>query len=203
MALRYGAQRMKTDHPLVALPLDLAGWEFEGDTPKEKKYIILAYPHTSNWDGALLVAITRRIGLRISWMIKNDWVRGPLGVLLRRLGAVAIDRSGAHNVVDAMIAEFARADELVLAIPPEGTRSRTDYWKSGFYHIAVGAKVPVVPGYLDYARKRAGLGPAMTMTGNVHEDMDAVRAYYSRIAPKGRVPGDVGPIRLRDEDKAP
>ncbi len=185
---------------LLALPLDLAGWEFETEIPKEKKYVCLAFPHTSNWDGLLLVAITRRIGLELRWMIKREWVRGPMGVLLRRLGAVPIDRSGAHHVVKDMIDLFAAHDELVLGIPPEGTRKRADYWKSGFYHIALGAKVPVVPGYLDYRRKRAGLGPAIHLTGDVHADMEKIRAFYETVGAQGRFPDHVGPMRLKDEE---
>jgi 1-acyl-sn-glycerol-3-phosphate acyltransferase len=192
---------------LVATPLAsslaLAGWQFEGEKPPEKKYVCLAWPHTSNWDGLLLIALTQSIGLSMSWMIKNDWVKGPMGVVLKRMGAVAIDRSGAHNVVQDMIDAFAKDDELVLVIPPEGTRRRSDYWKSGFYHIARGANVPVVPGWLDYGRKRAGLGPAIHLTGDVKKDMDAIRAFYETIHAKGLVPANVGPMRLRDEDPKP
>lgn len=184
---------------LVSLPLHLAGWQFEGQKPVEKKYVCLAVPHTSNWDGLLLIAMTQSIGLEMSWMVKSDWVRGPMGVALRSLGAMGIDRNGAHNVVGRMIDEFRLRDELVLGIPPEGTRRRTEYWKSGFYHIALGANVPVVPGYLDYRRKRAGLGPAIHLTGDVHADMDAIRAFYAEIKATARYPANVGPIRLREE----
>jgi len=191
---------MKTAR-LVAKPLlDLTGWKFETDKPAEKKYVCLAFPHTSNWDGLLLVALLQTIGLEMSWMIKSEWTRGPMGAILRPLGAVGIDRSGAHNVVQQMIDAFAKSDSLVVGIPPEGTRRRADYWKSGFYHIALGAKVPVVPGYLDYRRKRAGLGPAIHLSGDVRADMDKIRAFYAEIGAQGRVPENVGPMRLREED---
>ncbi len=185
---------------LVAAPMRLAGWQFEGEKPPEKKYVCLAWPHTSNWDGLLLIALTQSIGLKMSWMIKNDWVKGPMGLALKRMGAVAIDRTGAHNVVQDMIDAFKHDDELVLVIPPEGTRRRSDYWKSGFYHIARGADVPVVPGWLDYGRKRAGLGPAIHLTGDVKADMDKIRAFYEGKDAKGMVPENVGPIKLRDEE---
>ena len=188
---------------LKALPLRLAGWKFEGDKPRVKKCVALAFPHTSNWDGLLLVALAQSIGLEMSWMIKNDWVKGPMGAVLRRVGAVAVDRKGAHNLVDQMVHEFATRDELVLVIPPEGTRRRTETWRSGFYHIARGANVPVVPGYLDFSRKRAGLGPPIYLTGNVKADMDAIRTFYAEVQPKGLVPEHVGPILLRDETPAP
>lgn len=185
---------------LTALPLRLAGWQFETDTPREKKYVLLAVPHTSNWDGLLLVLLGTRLGLPMEWMIKDEWTRGHLGPVLRRLGAVGIDRRGAHHVVQQMIDHFAARDELVLVIPPEGTRHRAERWKSGFYHIARGADVPVVPGYLDYGRKRAGMGAPIHLTGDVRADMDRIRAFYAERAPTGLRPADVGPIRLREEE---
>jgi 1-acyl-sn-glycerol-3-phosphate acyltransferase len=187
--------------PLLTLPLGLTGWKFETEVPRERRFVALAVPHTSNWDGLLLLALTRSIDLPISWMIKDDWIKGPMGLVLRRLGAVAINRKGKHNLVDQMIAEFRSKKELVLVIPPEGTRSRADYWRSGFYHIARGADVPVVPGYLDYKRKVAGLGPAIPMTGDVRADMDKIRAFYAEIHASAKVPEQFGPIRLKDEDK--
>ena len=184
---------------LSSLWLRLAGWQFEGPLPEEKKYVCLAVPHTSNWDGALLVTLTRSIGLELQWMIKDSWTKGPLGPLLHRLGAVGINRNRATNIVEQMVEQFRQHDALVLGIPPEGTRGRAEYWKSGFYYIARGANVPVVPGYLDYRRKRAGLGPAIHLTGNVKADMDKLRAFYAEKNPTPYDPSSFGPIRLREE----
>ncbi|MEP6863465.1 MAG: 1-acyl-sn-glycerol-3-phosphate acyltransferase [Deltaproteobacteria bacterium] len=186
-------------HDLRALPLRLAGWKFETDLPAEKKYVCLAVPHTSNWDGVLLLALAQSVGLKMSWMIKGEWVRGPVGIVLARLGAVAIDRGNAGNVVPQMIEELRTRDALALVIPPEGTRGRTDHWKSGFYRIALGAGVPVRPGYLDYKRKRAGIGPAIHLTGDVHADMDKIRAYYETSPASALYADHVGPIRLKEE----
>jgi len=183
----------------AALALRVAGWKFETAVPPDRKYVVLAVPHTSNWDGLLLLALARAIRLPMAWMIKAEWVRGPMGAALRALGAVAIDRAHAADVVDQMIAELRRRDEMVLVIPPEGTRGRSEHWKSGFYRIALGADVPVVPGYLDFARKRAGFGPAIRMTGDVHADMAKIRAFYEAQAPTALVPDHFGPIRLREE----
>jgi 1-acyl-sn-glycerol-3-phosphate acyltransferase len=180
----------------------MAGWEFETPLPAEKKYVCLAVPHTSNWDGVLLIALASTVGMKMSFMIKNEWLRGPMGTLLRRFGAVGIERSRATNVVASMIAELGRREALALVIPPEGTRGRADHWKSGFYHIAHGAQVPIVPGYLDYGRKRAGMGAPIWPTGDVTGDMDKIRAFYAKQAPVGRYPDNVGPIRLREEDDA-
>ena len=188
---------------VARLPLFATGWRFEGPLPDAKKYVCIAAPHTSNWDGALLLALARSIGLPMVWMIKREWLEGPKGLLLRRLGAIGIDRSTSRNVVEQMIEQLRGTDELVLVIPPEGTRKRADHWKSGFYHIARGADVPVVPGYLDYGRKRAGFGPAMRLTGDVGADMDVIRAFYEKVGAQGRVPDHFGPIRLREEEGAP
>jgi 1-acyl-sn-glycerol-3-phosphate acyltransferase len=184
---------------LVATALHLTGWQFEGALPTEKKYVCLAVPHTSNWDGLLLVSVLQSMGIEMEWMIKDSWVKSPLGPALRRLGAVAVDRSRNTNVVQQMIAEFQKRDRFALGIPPEGTRGRAEHWKSGFYHIARGAQVPVVPGYLDFRRRRAGLGPAITLTGDVRADMDRIRAFYEEKKPVAFAPENFGPIRLREE----
>jgi len=184
---------------LAATSLQLAGWRFEGPLPAEKKYVCLAVPHTSNWDGVLLVALLRSIGLDMQWMIKDSWVKSPIGPVLRGLGAVAINRDRSTNMVDQMIEQFRKRESFVLGIPPEGTRSRAPHWRSGFYRIALGASVPVVPGYLDFKRKRAGLGPAITMTGDIRADMDKLRAFYAEKNPTAYEPANFGPILLREE----
>ena len=185
---------------ITSTALRLTGWQFEGPVPPEKKYVLLAVPHTSNWDGLLLVALARSIGLEMRWMIKDSWLKGPLGPAIHGLGAVGLDRGRSTHVVDQMIAQFNEHDALVLAIPPEGTRRRVDYWKSGFYHIARGANVPVVPGYLDFKRRRAGLGAAFALTGDVRADMDRIRAFYAEREPTPHDPTKYGPIRLREEE---
>ena len=186
----------------AALTLRLAGWQWEGALPAEKKFVCLAYPHTSNWDGVVLLLVARTVGLDMRFMIKSEWTRGPLGPLMRGFGAVAVDRSKKNNIVDDMIAEFGRCESMQLVIPPEGTRGRTDGWRSGFYYIARGANVPVVPGYLDFRRKRAGMGPPVYLTGDVKADMDKLRAFYAQQKVTPHNPADVGAIRLREEAEA-
>jgi 1-acyl-sn-glycerol-3-phosphate acyltransferase len=190
-------------HPFSRLFLRLMGWAVETPAPSLPKYVGLAVPHTSNWDGLLLVLATRAAGLRVRWLIKSEWTRSPLGPLLRWTGAIGVDRSGPKSMVPAMIEAFQKADELVLMIPPEGTRSHTEHWKSGFFHIAKGAGVPVVPCYLDFGRKRAGFGPPVTLTGDARADMAQIRAFYEQQAPRPHTPARFGPIRLRDEETPP
>ena len=183
--------------PLLAGPLRFSGWEFEGEVPPEKKYVCIAAPHTSNWDGALLVALTRSVGLSIRWMIKSEWLRGPSGAMLRRLGAIGIDRSASHNMVGQMIDELNRAERLILVIPPEATRKRADYWKSGFYRIAREAQLPVTLGYVDSTTKTTGLGPTIDLTGDIPSDMDRIRAFYADKS--GKIPEHRVEPRLREE----
>lgn len=184
---------------LATLALRAAGWEVETDVPKLSKYVIVAAPHTSNWDGVLLLAVSQALELPLAFMIKDDWVKGPMGPVMKRFGAVAINRSKKTNVVEQMIEEFAQRDELALVIPPEGTRKRAEMWKSGFYHIARGANVPVVPAYIDVGRKRIGLGEPIELTGDARADMDRLRAFYEKVRPVGFVKDAFGPIRIKEE----
>jgi 1-acyl-sn-glycerol-3-phosphate acyltransferase len=114
------------------------------------------------------------------------------------MGGMPIIRHKNMNVVDAMVDTFKTATQLVLVVPTEGTRERTEYWKSGFYHIARQAGVPIVPSFLDFGRKRGGFGPALETTDNVRADMQYFRDFYSEM--KGKFPDNFGPIRLGDEE---
>jgi 1-acyl-sn-glycerol-3-phosphate acyltransferase len=184
---------------LANLALRAAGWKVETDVPRLSKYVIVAAPHTSNWDGVLMLAISQALELPLAFMIKDDWVKGPMGPLMKRMGAVAINRKHKTNVVDQMIEAFAQRDQLALVVPPEGTRKRAETWKSGFYHIARGAGVPVVPTYIDVPRKRMGFGEPIELTGDIGKDMDRIRAFYAAMKPVGFVKDAFGPIRLREE----
>lgn len=178
----------------------LGGWQFEGELPAVRRAVCLAVPHTANLDGLLLVLLAKSVGMPVSWMVKDVWGRPPMGWIVRAVGGVPIDRSKANGMVDQMAGEMRARDDFHLIIPPEGTRSRVEHWKSGFYRIALAAGVPVVPGYLDYRRKRGGFGPPITLTGAISADMDRLRAYYGDAAPMARFPEKVGPLRLREED---
>jgi 1-acyl-sn-glycerol-3-phosphate acyltransferase len=185
---------------LGRLYLRLLGWELQGERPAYKKYLILAAPHTSNWDVPLMLAMSYVYGIRLAWIGKHTLFRGPWGWLLRLVGGIPVDRRARHNAVQQMVAEFERRDELFLAITPEGTRGRADYWKSGFYYIASGAGVPIVLGLLDYQRKVGGLFDVVHATGDLTADMDKIRHFYRNAS--GKFPQDFGPIRLREESIA-
>jgi 1-acyl-sn-glycerol-3-phosphate acyltransferase len=179
--------------------LRLTGWEIEGERPRARKFVLIAAPHTSNWDLAYLLALASRYGIKPCWMGKHTLFRPPFGWLMRRLGGIPIRRHLRENVVEQMTRAFAEREELCLTVPPEATRGRAECWKSGFYHIARGARVPIVLGYLDYARKRGGFGPEFHPTGDVVADMDRIRAFYADKV--GKHPECFGEIRLREEDE--
>lgn len=164
--------------------LKCIGWRVEGEPPNIPKYVMIAAPHTSNWDFVIALAIVFVYRINIQIMMKNTWFFWPLGSIFRWLGAVPIDRSKKSNVVAQSIEAFNRSREMLLMVPPSGTRKKVLYWKTGFYHIANGAGVPIVMGFLDYRRKRGGIGPVFYPTGNVDQDMHTIRTFYRDITGK-------------------
>ncbi|HTU12776.1 MAG TPA: lysophospholipid acyltransferase family protein [Allosphingosinicella sp.] len=160
------------------------GWTATGAPPADRRCVIIAAPHTSNWDFVYFLGLTDELGIKAHFMGKRSLFRWPMGRFMRDMGGVAIDRSGSHNVVEAMIAEFGRRGEFMLTIAPEGTRKAVGQWRTGFYHIAMGAGVPLVCGLMDYGTKTGGLGPAIMPTGDYEADMAKIVAYYRTATPR-------------------
>lgn len=157
-------------------------WQPVGPTPDFKKYILIVAPHTSNWD-LLYGAITAfALKLDLYFMAKHQLFRKPFGPLMRWLGAIRIDRRESHDTVKTMINMFDQYDKLVIAIPPEGTRSQVKYWKTGFYHIAKGARLPIAAGFINIAEKTAGIGPVIHPTGDIEKDMITLKDFYAGIS---------------------
>ncbi|MFK8050024.1 MAG: lysophospholipid acyltransferase family protein [Halioglobus sp.] len=179
--------------------LRINGWETEGEKPEAARFVLIAVPHTSNWDFLYLIAFGAVFDLNIRWLGKHSLFKPPFGWVMRNLGGIPIVRHSNRNVVQDMAAAFDDHDELALAVPTEGTRARAEYWKSGFYHIAMGADVPIVPSYLDYGKKRAGFGPPLVPSGDLRADMEYFRGFYAKSI--GKFPEKFGPIRLREEDE--
>jgi 1-acyl-sn-glycerol-3-phosphate acyltransferase len=157
---------------------EAVGWRIEGIDALPAKAVIIAVPHTSNWDFPFTLAIAAHYRLKMNFMAKDSLFRWPIGGLMRWLGGIAVDRSKRTDAVGAMVSEFARRDEMHLVIAVEGTRDAVDKWKSGFYHIAVGAGVPIALGYVDYPNKRGGFGELFYPTGNYEADMEQMRFFY-------------------------
>jgi 1-acyl-sn-glycerol-3-phosphate acyltransferase len=169
---------------LALLVFKCTGWKAQGCKPDLLRYVIIAAPHTSNWDFIFTLCLAFIYRLNAVIMMKEAWFRWPLGPLFRWLGALPIDRSRANHVVGQSIETFHQRDRLVLVVPPSGTRQRVLYWKTGFYHIAKGAGVPIVLGFLDYRRKVGGFGPTLQPTGDIDTDMTVIRTFYRNISGK-------------------
>lgn len=164
--------------------LKVFGWKCEGRMPDIKKCVMIAAPHTSNWDFPITMFIAFSLGAKVYWMGKETLFCRPFGGIMRWLGGIPINRSKANNMVAGTIDVFRKLDSLVLIVPPEGTRGKVSYWKTGFYYIALGAQVPIVMGFVDYRRKAGGIGPVFMPTGKIEEDMQIICAFYAGITGK-------------------
>lgn len=154
-----------------------------------KKAVLIAIPHTSNWDLLYARAAFYLMDIPVKFTIKKEVMVGPLGWLIKGLGGIAIDRKRIpggrkQTYTEAMVNMLQEADELVIMVTPEGTRSHAPKWKTGFYHIALGANVPVVIGYLDYKKKEAGIGPVIHPDGNMQSQIEEMMAFGRTVTPK-------------------
>jgi 1-acyl-sn-glycerol-3-phosphate acyltransferase len=159
----------------------LTGWDFEGALPNEPKFVIIVAPHTSNWEFPLGVAALFTLGFRISFLGKHTIFRWPLGPFMRWLGGIPVERSISRDRVAEAVGAFNAADQLILVIAPEGTRKLVPRWKTGFYHIAHGAQVPIVPIFFDFRRKVIGLLPPFTTTGDQDGDISRIKEFFRGV----------------------
>ena len=167
---------------LSRLYLKLIGWKIGSRlNPSIKQCVLVAAPHTSNYDYPIALATLYACGVSVRFLAKESLFRFPLGALMKASGGIPVDRSKHHNMVDAMVNMFKHNEELILMIPAEGTRSFVKEWKSGFYHTAIGAKVPIVLGYLDYGKKVAGFGDLFHPTGDYQKDLEAIQNFYRQF----------------------
>ncbi|WP_245584532.1 lysophospholipid acyltransferase family protein [Novosphingobium acidiphilum] len=160
------------------------GWRAVGTPPAHGRYVIIAAPHTSNWDFVYFLGLAQELKIDAHFMAKDSLFRWPMGRFMRDMGGISVDRSGRHDMVGSMVAEFARRDRFVLTVAPEGTRSKVRGWRSGFYHIAMGAGVPMVVGMMDYATRTGGLGPEIMPTGDYRADMARIAEAYRDVTPR-------------------
>ena len=161
--------------------LRLTGWTVEGALPPQAaKSVFIAAPHTSNWDLPYTLMVGFALRLHLYWMGKSSIFRFPFGGVMRWLGGISVNRAQSTNLVAASAAALKAAQGTVqLVVPPEGTRGRTRHWKTGFYFIALEARVPIVMAYMDYERKLSGLGPVFTPSGDVASDMAEIKRFYA------------------------
>ena len=181
--------------------LRLMGWRTDGMTPAEiavyQKYVLIAAPHTSNWDFPITLMVCFVLHLRVYWMAKASLFKWPLGPLSRWLGGIAIDRSTSNNTVQNTIDAFAARERLAVIVAPEGTRGKVTHWKAGFYHIAHGAGVPIALAYLDFKHKTGGIGRMFHTTGDIGADMAAIQQFYSGVTGKNSDQFDANSVKRR------
>ncbi len=175
--------------------LRLFGWTVDVQLPPAPKGVIIVYPHTSNWDFVVGYLAKVAAGVRLEWIGKASLFRWPFGALLRRMGGIPVERGAHAGVVAQLSREYARRDRIWVAIAPEGTRSRTDHWKSGFYHLALAAEVPVGLAFIDYRRRLVELRTTLLLSGDVDRDLERLRAFYRDV--RGCRPEQASQIRFR------
>lgn len=169
----------------------LFGWKVDPHRPEGvDRSVMVAAPHTSNWDGFFMIATGYALRLKFRFAIKKEWLGFPMGLLLKPLGAIGVDRSPQEpggkrpSLTEALAALYEKRKDLVIVIAPEGSRGAKDRLRTGFYHTALMAGVPISLGYLDYGRKVAGVGKVIFPTGNMEADLAEIMAFYRSIKPK-------------------
>ena len=175
--------------------LRLLGWQPVLVDPPGPKGLIVVYPHTSNWDFPIGILYKSAVRLPVRWMGKDTLFRWPIRGLMQRLGGIPVNRRAHTGFVEEMVDEFGRHPWLWLVLAPEGTRAHTDYWKSGFYRIALAAQLPLGLGFIDYPTRRVGVDTYITLSGDEDADMARIRAFYADK--HGLRPAQAGEIRLR------
>jgi len=163
------------------------GWRVTGRLPDLPRFVIIAAPHTSNWDFVIGLAAKLALRLGLTFLGKDTLFRFPLGPLMRAWGGIPVDRSTSHDVVNGIVEEFARRDRMVLALAPEGTRKPVSRWRTGFYHIAHAARVPIVPVALNFGAKEIQILEPFDTTGDVEADVRVLRARYAGVRGRRRM----------------
>lgn len=175
--------------------LKLIGWKLEIQLPGQRKFVLIGAPHTSNWDFPLALLAFWSIDIKVYWVAKIQLFRGPLKPLFTALGGIPVDRSRSQGFIEQVAQRFQQTDSMALAISPEGTRKKTEHWKSGFYYIALSAKVPICLAYIDYRKRQLGFDTCLTPTGDIEADMKIIADYYQPIS--GKYPENQGEIQIR------
>ena len=168
----------------------IGGWKVIGEWPPGlKKAVLVAIPHTSNWDLLFARAAFYILDIPVKFTIKKEVMVGPLGWLIKVLGGIPIDRKRVpgkrkQTYTESMIRMLKESEELVIMVTPEGTRSYAPKWKTGFYHVALGAGVPIAVGFLDYKLKQAGIGMMINPSGDLEGDIEAIKEFGRKVTPK-------------------
>ena len=165
---------------LAILILRLVGWTSVGSKVSVPKYVLIGAPHTNNWDFPLMLLVVLELRLQLYWMGKHTLFPFPFSGIMKWLGGIPINRTKSHNVVYDIVGQFKSNDNFVVLVPPEGTRRKVSEWKTGFYHIANNAGVPILMGYVDAEKKEAGFADFFYPTGELESDMKEIRSFYAQ-----------------------
>ncbi len=175
--------------------LKIIGWRVDVTLPVEKKFVLIGVPHTSNWDLPLALLCFWFIQKKITWVAKKQLFIGPLNMIFRALGGIPVDRSAPTGFIEQISQQFNTHEEMILCLAPEGTRSKTRYWKSGFYYIALTAKVPICLGYVDYPNRVIGFGTVIIPSGDIAKDFEKIQSFYQSKV--GKHPENQGPVAIK------
>ncbi len=177
-------RRSRTLTSLGRLVLRVMGWRIEGSLPNLSKFVVIAAPHTSNWDFVVGMAATLALDVEAHWIGKHTIFRWPFRRLMTGLGGLPVNRASTTGLVEQIVDRFASSPSLVLGLAPEGTRKKVTKWKSGFYYIAMGAGVPIVCAYFDFEARKVGIGPVVHPTGDYEADLGRITEFYKPIRGK-------------------
>jgi len=177
------------------LILKIIGWQVKVTLPDTKKIVLIGAPHTSNWDLAIALLCFWSIQKKVNWLAKKQIFIGPFSYLFKSLGGIPIDRSAANGFIQQISHEFDQHEEMILGVTAEGTRSKTKYWKTGFYYIAQTANVPICFAYVDYPDRIIGIEEVLIPSGDIDKDFEKIKAFYKDK--RGKYPEKQGPIEIR------
>ncbi|MEE9343736.1 MAG: lysophospholipid acyltransferase family protein [Gammaproteobacteria bacterium] len=176
------------------------GWHADLTLPEVDKYVLVGAPHTSNWDFPFAMLFFFSTGLRFNWVGKHTLFVWPVSRLFRAMGGIPLNRNASGGFIEQTVQLIKSSKAIILTIAPEGTRSRTECWRTGFYYIALQAKVPIALGYIDYDKKQLGIGSFFTPTGDIDKDLMIIQLFYQDKT--GKHPENQGPIRFTRNEAA-
>lgn len=179
---------------LAGIVLKIIGWKVQFQLPDSKKFVLIAAPHTSNWDLVIMLLVSQVIRVKLNWVAKDNLFKGLFGTYLRWLGGIPVNRRSSSNFTQQVIDVFNTSDERIIVIAPEATRARAEKWKSGFYYIAKGANVPIAMGFLDYGKKVGGIGLSFYPGDNLENDIQIIKDFYKDI--HGKIKSNESLIRF-------
>lgn len=176
---------------LAEQSLEMMGWELDNHWPVDlDQCVMIAAPHTSNWDALYARLALKALGVNVRLTIKDSYMKLPFGPFVRAMGGIGIDRTPKNageprlSMVQVMTDLFKQHPKLVMLVTPEATRAKQEEWKTGFYHVAISAGVPIALAYMDYAKKKTGVGKIVYPTGDYEKDMAEIMDFYAQISAK-------------------